>query len=97
VRQQCRIDDGRTPAHHRVWTDDDHDRIDDGMNQHESGLEAGLELRPEDRDASHQRVDPDLRELGSGGDQRCTGGPTGVETGAEVAGGAWIGLLTGRA
>jgi hypothetical protein len=67
------------------------------MNQHKSGLEVGLELRPEDRDVSHQRVNPDLRELGRGGDQRCTGGQMGVETGAEVVVGAWIGLLTGRA
>jgi hypothetical protein len=62
------------------------------MNQHKSGLEVGLELRPEDRDVSHQRVNPDLRELGRGGDQRCTGGQMGVETGAEVVVGAWIGL-----
>jgi hypothetical protein len=42
------MDVGRKLAHHQV-------RINDGVNQHGSGLDTGLELRPMDRGASRQR------------------------------------------
>jgi hypothetical protein len=64
VRQRCWMDDGCNPVHHQV-------RIDDGVNQHGSRLDAGLELRPVDRGASHQRGSgPPAAPPPCGGDQR---------------------------